>query len=448
MTVTRLRSTIALLVAVAFALLGAVVAPIAAQATGGGHDAKPGQEVCTDGDGWIKVDVGGEKTEHVVTADEGYLIDAVCVKSSTTMEVTDVEPPRPSVTVSSPSSNKKGQQQAISHVAYHQVPATFDWDWPYPAPVCDAGLTVIYPENLPADQANDVNVRVKNLETDEEWTGNFHRADGTWSGEQSFDPTTLAGWPGWAHYAYVWAQVGGTNYHWSGEVECGEPGTPEPPSETTPPTEPEDEPTEPTLEGSTAVGECVADAPWIGYDVRLTPADAELDDRTIELVLTDGTHTETLALGELGDDGTLSGRVLWPGAAVAADGETPTAWPGWEQLDNGTWVETDGNFAWTRGDISATFVVNPDLTVDLDYPPATPDCAAMPAQAGGAGGADDVVAAPVEGPDAGLDAPVTTVEAGADELPRTGASVAWIVAGALLLVGAGVTVLMVLRRRA
>ena len=49
-------------------------------------------------------------------------------------------------------------------------------------------------------------------------------------------------------------------------------------------------------------------------------------------MLTDGTNTETIELGELDDGNTLEGKVLWPGASVAEDGVTPTGWPGWEKI--------------------------------------------------------------------------------------------------------------------
>uniref|UniRef100_UPI00138E2CDF hypothetical protein n=1 Tax=Paraoerskovia marina TaxID=545619 RepID=UPI00138E2CDF len=137
-------------------------------------------------------------------------------------------------------------------------------------------------------------------------------------------------------------------------------------------------PQEPALTGSVATGECLKDAPWIFYDVTLTDPDGQSTGTAARIVLTDGTETSTVELGELGADGTLSGKVLWPGASVAEDGETPTGWPGWAQTEDGSWVETDGNFAWTRGDITATLEVNPEISVDLSYPPATPDCAAAP----------------------------------------------------------------------
>ncbi|GAA5099048.1 hypothetical protein GCM10025760_34800 [Microbacterium yannicii] len=134
-------------------------------------------------------------------------------------------------------------------------------------------------------------------------------------------------------------------------------------------------PATPTLAGSTAVGVCDNDAPWIYYDVTLIDPDSQATSNEAQLVLTDGTNTAAIPLGTL-VDGSLSGRVLWPGASVNAAGEA-TGWPGWA-FENGEWVEVPGNFAWTRGAITATLEVNPSLVVPLSYPPSTPECVTSP----------------------------------------------------------------------
>ncbi|MCR2785602.1 cell wall protein [Microbacterium sp. zg.B96] len=134
-------------------------------------------------------------------------------------------------------------------------------------------------------------------------------------------------------------------------------------------------PEEPTLAGSSAVGECDRDVPWIQYSVTLTDPDSQVTAPTARLVLSDGAHSTTIALGELvGNE--LSGRVLWPGASVDAAGN-PTGWPGWALVD-GAWTQTDGNFAWVRGRISAVLEVNPQIAVALAYPPTSPDCVTGP----------------------------------------------------------------------
>ena len=98
----------------------------------------------------------------------------------------------------------------------------FDWNWRYDKPSCTA-LVVKYPSNIPEGQSNDVNVRIVNLgEGGGEVTLNFHNNTGTWSGTQAFTYAQHPNWPGWDYYKVVWTQVGGTNYHWQGNVTCGE----------------------------------------------------------------------------------------------------------------------------------------------------------------------------------------------------------------------------------
>ncbi|MEF3404278.1 hypothetical protein [Agromyces sp. CCNWLW203] len=149
----------------------------------------------------------------------------------------------------------------------------------------------------------------------------------------------------------------------------------------------ETEPEEPTLAGSFATGTCVADSPWITFDVKLDDPDKQSTGNTASLVMTDGTNTHTVELGELKADGTLKGEKLWPGASVDENG-TANGWPGWALVGD-KWIETDGNFAWTRGAITAKLVVNPEVPVTISYPEATPSCATGPTTTpgGGEGGA-------------------------------------------------------------
>ncbi len=164
---------------------------------------------------------------------------------------------------------------------------------------------------------------------------------------------------------------GGASATYAAGEPVGAQGTATAPPDYTP-----DKPTEPTLAGSTVVPACAQDVPWLTYRVQMTDPDARATGHTARLVMTDGTNSVTLTLGTLGADGTLSGRTLGPGASVGADGRG-TGWPGWE-MRNGELVATTGNFAWTRGDITATIEVNPSIAVALSYPPATPQCATGP----------------------------------------------------------------------
>ncbi|MBT8797166.1 LPXTG cell wall anchor domain-containing protein [Microbacterium flavum] len=135
-------------------------------------------------------------------------------------------------------------------------------------------------------------------------------------------------------------------------------------------------PTGPTLAGSTASPSCSADAPWIDYSVTLTDPDGQATGHTARLVLSDGSSSWTTDLGTVTAGVPLTGSVLWPGASIGADGRG-NGWPGWE-MSGGQWVQTDGNYGWTRGDITATIEVNPTYAVALSYPPSTPECLTAP----------------------------------------------------------------------
>ncbi|MBF4560857.1 LPXTG cell wall anchor domain-containing protein [Microbacterium sp. VKM Ac-2870] len=137
-----------------------------------------------------------------------------------------------------------------------------------------------------------------------------------------------------------------------------------------------DTPSAPSLSGSMVAPECDANVPWIDYSVVLTDPDNTTTSHEAKLILSDGAQSTTIPLGEI-VNGTLSGRVLWPGASVDANG-VGNGWPGWA-FENGQWVASSGNFAWTRGDISAVVEVNPSLRVALSYPPSTAACLTDPA---------------------------------------------------------------------
>jgi LPXTG-motif cell wall-anchored protein len=789
MTPARLRAPIAMIAALFLLVLTAFVAvPTASAGNGGGNGGGTGQAVCPDGDGWRKDD-GLTGTTYTVHASEARLIVEVCVKAATVVKTFELDEPVKTYTVQSPADNGSGHAQAISHVSVREIPDS--GGWLYPAPTCEGSLVVTYPGGV---SGNDVNVRVRDLATGKDRTFNFHHNEGSWGGEQRFDVTSHRDWPGWTYYTYEWVQVDSTNYHWEGDVVCGE--LPEP-VEVVPTVEafpaqciaqpgvvhgqqlvpgavdvngaegaqvtvrhaggdevtsvvalapgdyevvvvrdggqefgdlaagwdvdgdtatyaftiapaddcwesvdvemtgepsvvdlcgttddevtygtavggtwktasksalddgttrwrvvltpaagyelpatgswdkvvdgkavwllttddrecvtalapsvdlqcgatPEEAVTfpeidgityemwpatngrytvkasvdasthvltngsaddasvkwfeldltldeddclpEPTvvvpdvpthedqcgpgnldvtlpsvtgvdysiertgdtvvvvavaqdgyvlaeaegqapegwtwtfadsadacpeaakasLDGSTAVGECLADAPWIFYDVVLDDADATVTERTVRLRIEGGDEQVELILGELDADGTLSGKVLWPGASVGDDGETATGWPGWVQLADGSWSQTNGNYAWTRDDVTATLVVNPELEVDLTYPDATPECASPQVTEaefpGGTGetpdedapdAGDEPVADEVEGDGVRASETVVdaseTVAAGEAALPRTGSNVIPLVLGALALVAAGGAAIIFVRRRA
>lgn len=186
-----------------------------------------------------------------------------------------------------------------------------------------------------------------------------------------------------------------------------------------------EEPTAPTLAGSVAVGECIANVPYISYDVSLTDPDDQSPSHDASLVLSGGGNTYSIPLGTLVDNH-LSGTVLWPGASVDGAGN-PTGWPGWDFV-GGEWVETDGNFAWTRGSISAVIHVNPEVSVPLSYPPATPNCAAVPPTAL---------------------SPESPTDAGDQALAATGGSLPYVAGGVgVALLGLGAAAVFYRRRSA
>jgi len=174
---------------------------------------------------------------------------------------------------------------------------------------------------------------------------------------------------------------------------------------------------------------CQGDTPYLDYGVSL-PEGIEVDDDaplTITFINPDG--------GEdfVAEDQPLEGSLLWPGAS---DTE-PKQWPGWEQQDDGSYVETDGNYAWTRDDVQVRFEVNPEYSQIVSYPEATTQCA-NPIGVGGPG--EDVT-------NVADDADVPPADAAqADELPQTGATVG-LFAGLAALLVAGGGVLFWLRRR-
>ena len=95
----------------------------------------------------------------------------------------------------------------------------FDYNWEYEGPTCDT-FTVSYPADIPFGQANDVNIRFRKPDGSQ-FTLNFHKNEGYWSGNTSFDYRLHPQWPaGLTEWTAEWTQVAGTNYHWEGMRTC------------------------------------------------------------------------------------------------------------------------------------------------------------------------------------------------------------------------------------
>ena len=119
----------------------------------------------------------------------------------------------------------------------------------------------------------------------------------------------------------------------------------------------------------TATAICVNDVPYIDYVVtplNFTPANGV----TIAWAGSDNNVVTTM------NNLPLSGRVLWPGAVVDANGKG-IDWPGWV-FENNKWIEGADGFEKLRPTANLTLSVNPSQTITVNYPPADPYCIARP----------------------------------------------------------------------
>lgn len=122
----------------------------------------------------------------------------------------------------------------------------------------------------------------------------------------------------------------------------------------------------------TATSICRNDVPYIQYTVvpNFTPGATPV---TLTWLNTDKTvlTAQAAALNQ-----PLQAEVLWPGAAIDGQGRG-TDWPGWF-ISNGQWVQGADGFEKARPDAYLVITVNPTDTFRVSYPPATPQCNAVP----------------------------------------------------------------------
>jgi uncharacterized repeat protein (TIGR01451 family) len=116
----------------------------------------------------------------------------------------------------------------------------------------------------------------------------------------------------------------------------------------------------------TAAPICVRDTPFVDYNANVLGLGAP-NGVTVTWQKLSGEVVRVLT-GQ-----PLSGRLLWPGAAVDPSGN-PVAWPGWAFVD-GEWVPINDGL---RPDMRIVFEVNPTAQAMVSYPPATPACNANP----------------------------------------------------------------------
>jgi uncharacterized repeat protein (TIGR01451 family) len=116
---------------------------------------------------------------------------------------------------------------------------------------------------------------------------------------------------------------------------------------------------------------------------------------------------------------TISGTQLWPGAGVDANGQG-NAWPGWRQLDDGTWVlDPAAPFYDLRTGAVIEVRINPTTADTVAYPPPSTHC----------------------------DPSVTTTAGGSAVLAKTGSDVTAPFIGGALIVGLGMGFMLWARRR-
>uniref|UniRef100_UPI00404A399F T9SS type B sorting domain-containing protein n=1 Tax=Fulvivirga sp. TaxID=1931237 RepID=UPI00404A399F len=111
---------------------------------------------------------------------------------------------------------------------------------------------------------------------------------------------------------------------------------------------------------------CLNDVPYVRYEVtpeNFTPTGLV----TIIWSKVSGEVVSTLT------DQPMSGTLLWPGAELDDQGNAIN-WPGWE-LRDGIWIQIEDGL---RPEMLFTIRINPEKTVTVSYPPATPNCAVNP----------------------------------------------------------------------
>src|SRR5690606_36344946 len=132
-----------------------------------------------------------------------------------------------------------------------------------------------------------------------------------------------------------------------------------------------------------AFTECVLDAPWLDYTVEGRNLDVSGRTMHVNWLAADGTviHTDDVPIAA---DGVVSGRLLFPGAAVDASGRG-IAWPGWRPVGPGETPDWENLVLdpalpthALRSGASVEFVINPSTSVAITYPPSTASCAETP----------------------------------------------------------------------
>ncbi len=174
-------------------------------------------------------------------------------------------------------------------------------------------------------------------------------------------------------------------------------------------------------------GVCRNDVPYLTWTV--TPINFSATETTITWLDIDSSNPLHSSVQP------LSGEMVWPGAVVG-NGKA-IDWPGWLFVDKvsklpvplgtegGTWVKGPDGFEGTRPVTSIQFEVNPTAVVEVEYPGGEPTCSGPP---------DEVLGEEVDNDDP-------------DTLPFTGFDSEVLLGASLLMLGSGITLIQLARRR-
>jgi LPXTG-motif cell wall-anchored protein len=131
-------------------------------------------------------------------------------------------------------------------------------------------------------------------------------------------------------------------------------------------------PPERSLEITAFAPICIGDAPFIEYAVN--PINfSPTGPITLTFFDRNGNFVEERTVTA------LSGRTIYPGASVDANG-VANDWPGWKLADDGvSWIPDESD-AFLREGLTVQIELNPTATTTVNYPPATAACANPPDQ--------------------------------------------------------------------
>jgi uncharacterized repeat protein (TIGR01451 family) len=132
-----------------------------------------------------------------------------------------------------------------------------------------------------------------------------------------------------------------------------------------------------------AAPQCVQDAPWLTYTVDAHNLDVNGHTMTVDWKDSAGTviHTDSIPITA---SGVIHGQLLWPGAAVDANGDG-IAWPGWraalpgETPDWENLILDPAAYGYgLRTGATVEIHINPSTTVAVAYPAASASCQETP----------------------------------------------------------------------